>query len=273
MGQLYKHHVQLGSHHFVTGTWTYAVPTTASPKAGGLWAKAATDETSTVIVPFGLPGCSRGLEAKVKAVTIPIIIGTAALDAVITATLTRYDDWAAPPIVSQTFTAAVNGSLITFATAMLPAGTAVTVSTSGALPTGLATSTTYYVGYQDPTNPTISTGQLYTTLGAALAAGPAGTGDLVAFTSAGTGTQTIVAANVTATNVPITLTGAQVTANAQWRELKATVTTPEFTATNDYTGLKDATTYALIASFNAAATTVVSVSELPWVEYEEAGLL
>jgi len=268
MGQLYKQHVQLASVNFVTGTWAYTANTTASPKAGGLWAKSAADNTPVITVPFGLHAPSRGFGAKLISVTLPIIVGTADLDAVITATLTRYDMWKAPRIPAQTFTVAVNGSLVTFGTVMLPAGTAVTVSSGTTLPAGLATSTTYYVGYQNPTAPTISTAQLFTTYASAIASGPVASGDLVSVTDTGTGTHTITSENVTATNIPITLTGSQIAFNAQWRELKAVVTTPAFLNTTDNTGLIDASTFAFQATVNCGASTVLSVDELPWVEYE-----
>ena len=251
MANLFRQAIPVQQMNFATGTWTLTAATSNAPQYYG---KTATDETSTITIPFALPGYPDLLGAKLQKVVVPMLIGTADLDAVISGTLTQYNIWKAAIRPAQTFTANADSNVLTFGTVALPVGTAVTLTTSGSLPGGLATSTTYYVG--GVAGSTTISGlrfQLYTTQANAFAGV-----NPIDITSAGSGTQTMTTAAIDAVNMPITETGTQVTFSSVPRRYEAAVTTTAYENTNAY-NLVDVESYSLILSVNAGATSVVRV--------------
>ena len=259
-----KFPIQLTTGNFTTGSWTRTAGT-ASELA--FIAKSVTAETSVLEVNFALPGLSDGPGAQLLAVSLQAQVRTANLGAAISATLTRHNAYMAEITPSQTFTANPNGSVITLATNTYAPGTLVTVTSGTTLPTGLAASTNYYVGYLNPVNPLRTEVQLFTSQGAALAGGTSG---LVTFTDAGTGTHTMTATDVTHVNMPLTITGSQVTAGNFWREINFNVTTPAYENTDSIT-LKNFFTYSLLVSINSAGTTVPRISDIAFVTFDRPG--
>jgi hypothetical protein len=259
-----KHPVQLATGNFATGTWARTAGTSSEL---AYIAKTATDETSVIEVNFGLPGLQDGPGARLLAVTLHAQVRTAALDGVITATLTRHNAFMAEVVPVQTFTANPNGSVITTATRVYAPGTLVTVASGTTLPAGLAASTNYYVGYVNPVAPVKSEVLLYSTLGQALAGGTAGQ---VTFTDAGTGTHTMTSTDVSHTSMPITIAGDQVTAGSLWREVNFNVTTPAWENVDTNT-TKNYFTYSLLVTVNNGTSTVPRISDIAWVSYDRPG--
>lgn len=236
---------------FTTGTWTYTAPTAS---ALGFQGKAAAAETSTITIPFGLPREYDQYGVKLNSLVIPMQVRTADLSGAITGTLYQYNTYRAPVIPAQTFTANADTDLITLATSTLTPGTAVQVSTSSALPGGLAASTTYFLGnFQGTSNLQC---QLFTTLANALSQT-----NPINITSAGTGTQTVTVNDVDVTTIATTLTGAQVTNSNNVRRLVFSVTSPAFDNVATNNSLIDIVSYAAILSVPAATTTVVRVHD------------
>lgn len=245
MGKLLRTPLPHNLNTYATGTWTATAGTSSEPAHN---AKAAADTTSTITVPVALPAEYDLVGAKLLAIHIPMLVGTADLDAVITGNLYRNNMWKAVQVPAQTFTANIDTNVLTLATAALRVGQPVTLTTSGALPTGLATSTTYYVG-----NVSGLTCQLFTTQAAAYSnSGPIG------LTAAGSGTHTMTCPTIDVSTIGMTLSGTQVAFSANARRLVATVDAPAFENV-DQPSLADLFSYTFNFSVNAGASTVVKV--------------
>jgi hypothetical protein len=249
---IYRETIPVQRMTFATGTWAYTAPTTT---ALGYQGKTATAETSTVTIPFGLNADADNYGAKLLRLEVPTLVGTANLSGAITTTLHKFNTWRAQPVPSQTFTVDTLSEELILATRALPSGIAVQVSTSSALPGGLAAVTTYFVGAVNGLRC-----KLYTTRAAALAGDVSTTSGAVSITSAGSGTQTITVNAIDAEAITHTLAGDQVGFSSTIRSVELNVTTPAFENLIQRP-LMDAHSYVAVLTIPAGASTVVRVHD------------
>ncbi len=100
---------------FATGTWAYS-----ANSGNPYFAKTAADTTSIITIPIHLPFISGEHGVKLKAIKIPMRIGTADLDAVIAGTLYRTNYYKAVAAAgtdqdATTVTITETGTQVTFA--------------------------------------------------------------------------------------------------------------------------------------------------------------
>ncbi len=123
-------HVPASQFKATTGTWTL------TNSSGILYQlKTATDETSIVSIPFGVPALSGEFGPKLTKIEVPLRITTADLDAVIAGTLYQVNDYKA--------VAAAGVNIDTTAVTISETGTAVTAAATDRLYTATVTTPAY----------------------------------------------------------------------------------------------------------------------------------